>query len=214
MQSVPSLLRQSLVRSSIGLARPSRPSRPVRSPTARPVALFPGRSAARNLSICLRCQFRAQSISYYSSREEDKLKDEKVAQEAASNVIELGPPPSTSSDRGKGETEAEAKAEAEPLKFASQAESEQQQKDAQGGAGAQHGGSGPSGGDGHLPSHAEGRRSELSKKFTNLMDNLQSNIFIAGQRLNDLTGYSSIEALKREIQEQGKLLFHIYFAID
>lgn len=142
------------------------------------------------------------------------MKDEKVAQEAASNVIELGPPPSTSSDRGKGETEAEAKAEAEPLKFASQAESEQQQKDAQGGAGAQHGGSGPSGGDGHLPSHAEGRRSELSKKFTNLMDNLQSNIFIAGQRLNDLTGYSSIEALKREIQEQGKLLFHIYFAID
>ncbi|KAL1999834.1 hypothetical protein VTN02DRAFT_3908 [Thermoascus thermophilus] len=202
MQSVPSLLRQSLVRSSIGLARPSRPSRPVRSPAARPLALFPGTSAARNLSICLRCQFRVQSTSYYSSREEDRLKDEKVAQEAASNVIELGPPSSTSPDLVKGETEAEAKAEAESLKSVSQAESEPQQKDAQDGAGAQHGGSGPSGGDDYLPSHAEGRRSELSKKFTNLMDNLQSNIFIAGQRLNDLTGYSSIEALKREIQDQ------------
>jgi sensitive to high expression protein 9 len=36
------------------------------------------------------------------------------------------------------------------------------------------------------------------------MDHLQSNIFIAGQRLNDLTGYSGIEALKREIEKQGE----------
>ncbi|MCJ1463489.1 sensitivity to high expression protein she9 [Pseudocyphellaria aurata] len=36
------------------------------------------------------------------------------------------------------------------------------------------------------------------------MDHLQSNIFIAGQRLNDLTGYSGIEALKKEIEEQEK----------
>ena len=34
------------------------------------------------------------------------------------------------------------------------------------------------------------------------MDNLQGNIFTASQRLNDLTGYSGIEALKREIQKQ------------
>lgn len=34
------------------------------------------------------------------------------------------------------------------------------------------------------------------------MDNLQSNIFIAGQRLNDLTGYSGIEALKKDIEQQ------------
>ena len=37
------------------------------------------------------------------------------------------------------------------------------------------------------------------------MDHLQSNIFIAGQRLNDLTGYSGIEALKREIEQQGEM---------
>jgi sensitive to high expression protein 9 len=35
------------------------------------------------------------------------------------------------------------------------------------------------------------------------MDQLQSNVFIAGQRLNDLTGYSGIEALKNEIEDQG-----------
>lgn len=56
-----------------------------------------------------------------------------------------------------------------------------------------------------LPSQEEGRRSHVSKKFSHVMDHLQSNIFIAGQRLNDLTGYSGIEALKRDIEEQGSL---------
>ena len=54
-----------------------------------------------------------------------------------------------------------------------------------------------------LPSQEEGRRSHVSRRFTHLMDHLQSNIFIAGQRLNDLTGYSGIEALKKDIEEQG-----------
>jgi She9 / Mdm33 family len=36
------------------------------------------------------------------------------------------------------------------------------------------------------------------------MDNIQSNIFTASQRLNDLTGYSGIESLKRDIETQGK----------
>ncbi|KAL9100259.1 MAG: hypothetical protein Q9163_004335, partial [Psora crenata] len=38
------------------------------------------------------------------------------------------------------------------------------------------------------------------------MDHLQSNIFIAGQRLNDLTGYSGIEALKKDIEQQELLV--------
>ena len=54
-----------------------------------------------------------------------------------------------------------------------------------------------------LPSEEEGRRSQISRRFTHLMDHLQSNIFIAGQRLNDLTGYSGIEALKRDIEQRG-----------
>lgn len=56
-----------------------------------------------------------------------------------------------------------------------------------------------------LPSYLENRRSRYSKQFTEMMDNLQSNVFVAGQRLNDLTGYSSIEALKKEIESQGTL---------
>lgn len=55
-----------------------------------------------------------------------------------------------------------------------------------------------------LPSQEEGRRSHISKRFTKVMDHLQSNIFFAGQRLNDLTGYSGIEALKKDIEQQGQ----------
>ena len=60
-----------------------------------------------------------------------------------------------------------------------------------------------------LPSQEESRRSQVAKRFSHVMDNLQSNIFIAGQRLNDLTGYSGIEALKKEIEDQG-LILHTY----
>ncbi|KAG5304756.1 She9/Mdm33 family protein [Histoplasma capsulatum G186AR] len=59
------------------------------------------------------------------------------------------------------------------------------------------------GNDRGLPSQIEKRRSDLSKQFTRLMDNMQSNIFIVGQRLNDLTGYSGIEKLKQDILAQG-----------
>ena len=55
-----------------------------------------------------------------------------------------------------------------------------------------------------LPSQEEGRRSHISKRFSHVMDHLQSNIFLAGQRLNDLTGYSGIEALKKDIEQQGQ----------
>lgn len=55
-----------------------------------------------------------------------------------------------------------------------------------------------------LPSQEEGRRSHLSRRLSHVMDHLQSNIFIAGQRLNDLTGYSGIEALKKDIEQQGR----------
>ena len=50
-----------------------------------------------------------------------------------------------------------------------------------------------------LPSAEEGRRSAVTKRFSHVMDHLQGNIFIASQRINDLTGYSGIEALKSRI---------------
>lgn len=55
-----------------------------------------------------------------------------------------------------------------------------------------------------LPSEAEQQRSKLSKQFSQMMDNVQGNIFIAGQRLNDLTGYSAIEKLKKDIEFYGE----------
>ncbi|MCJ1335367.1 sensitivity to high expression protein she9 [Bachmanniomyces sp. S44760] len=57
-----------------------------------------------------------------------------------------------------------------------------------------------------LPSAEDSRRSHTSKRISHLMDNLQSNIFVAGQRLNDLTGYSGIEALKKDIEGQEDMV--------
>ncbi|KAB8297633.1 hypothetical protein EYC80_001441 [Monilinia laxa] len=54
-------------------------------------------------------------------------------------------------------------------------------------------------GEGELPSALESRRLAITKKLSNLMDHMQGNIFIASQRINDLTGYSGIEALKTKI---------------
>ena len=57
-----------------------------------------------------------------------------------------------------------------------------------------------------LPSQTESRRTQTSKRFSHLMDNVQANIFVASRRLNDLTGYSGIEALKSEIEAQESLV--------
>lgn len=58
-----------------------------------------------------------------------------------------------------------------------------------------------------LPSETENARSHLSKSFTSRLDRLQNSIVFASQQLNDLTGYSGIERLKKKIeyQEQGVL---------
>lgn len=50
-----------------------------------------------------------------------------------------------------------------------------------------------------LPSASAQRRAVVTKKFSHLMDNLQSKLFVASQHINDLTGYSSIDAMKRQI---------------
>ncbi|KAH8154837.1 uncharacterized protein LAJ45_01368 [Morchella importuna] len=52
----------------------------------------------------------------------------------------------------------------------------------------------------NLPSQQDLRRSEMAKKFTKAMEDLQIAVFTAGQKLNVLTGYSEIEALKKSIE--------------
>ncbi|KAL1863355.1 sensitivity to high expression protein she9 [Paecilomyces lecythidis] len=183
MQSMPLLLRQSL-RSSVGLARTTRSLRSPVLPTA-PEALFLGRKSARTFSICPQCQFRTQSAFLFSG-DQDKLKEGKVSGEEKKDVNEL--------DRAKGELETETGPTT--TKATENATQEQEQRN----TGSQNGGIGR-----NLPSYLEDHRSQISKRFTTVMDNLQSNIFIAGQRLNDLTGYSAIETLKRDILDQGKI---------
>ncbi|ETN45248.1 uncharacterized protein HMPREF1541_10125 [Cyphellophora europaea CBS 101466] len=46
----------------------------------------------------------------------------------------------------------------------------------------------------------------LRARFGHFMDNFQSHLFIASRRLNDLTGYSTIEALKNDISSQEALV--------
>ena len=55
----------------------------------------------------------------------------------------------------------------------------------------------------NLPSQLERRRSEASRLFSKTLDELQTAVFSAGQKLNILTGYSDIEALKRSIETLG-----------
>ncbi len=54
-----------------------------------------------------------------------------------------------------------------------------------------------------LPSEDERTRSDLAKDVSKRMDKIHEALFTAGQRLNDLTGYSGIERLKQSIEEQG-----------
>lgn len=59
--------------------------------------------------------------------------------------------------------------------------------------------------DEQLPSHQERQRSNFEKRFTALMDELLPKIAVVTQKVNTYTGtdYSGVEALRREIQEQG-----------
>lgn len=53
----------------------------------------------------------------------------------------------------------------------------------------------------NLPSQREKMRRELSKKMETYLDSLQDTIFTATRALNDVTGYSSIEKLKKSIEQ-------------
>ena len=55
-----------------------------------------------------------------------------------------------------------------------------------------------------LPSGEESKRSDMGKAVSEKLDNWQVALFTASQRLNDLTGYSGIDNLKRQIEEQGE----------
>ncbi|RAK75821.1 putative mitochondrion biogenesis protein (She9) [Aspergillus fijiensis CBS 313.89] len=231
MQSMPLLLRQSIRSSFQGLSRTTTTtttsSRPVRRPLLRllpagvvPQALCPGRETKtpRSFSTCLQRQFRTQT-SVYSSNESEKKQDVIIlgAPPTKDTPAPSPPPPSAipeqnphvESDAGRDSPAAAAAAAAAPTEEQTSttagpeaAEREGKKQEDHAGADAAGSGSQPGG----LPSYLENRRSQFAKQFSVVMDNLQSNIFVAGQRLNDLTGYSAIEALKKDIQFQEERL--------
>ncbi|KAJ0420934.1 Mdm33 family-domain-containing protein [Aspergillus carlsbadensis] len=188
MQSMPLLLRQSF-RASVNASRNSRPPRPL-IPSARiPKSLHLPREARRGFSVCLRCQFRTQPSLL--SNEPKKTTDGK----AEDKPINIGEPIQLPGPTLQPHTDAGPQTPPAADTVHTQ----------QGQEGTENAGAGQTEAGG-LPSYLENRRSQFSKQFTAVMDNLQSNVFVAGQRLNDLTGYTSIEALKRDIHEQEERL--------
>lgn len=59
--------------------------------------------------------------------------------------------------------------------------------------------------DEQLPSHRERQRWNLSKRLSDAMDDLLPKLALVTQKVNTYTGtdYSGVQALRREIQEQG-----------
>ncbi|EFQ86898.1 hypothetical protein CFE70_008165 [Pyrenophora teres f. teres 0-1] len=70
--------------------------------------------------------------------------------------------------------------------------------------------------DEQLPSHRERQRWSLSKRFSDAMDDLLPKLAVVTQKVNTYTGtdYSGVEALRREIKEQEKLVKARRLAID
>ena len=62
--------------------------------------------------------------------------------------------------------------------------------------------------DEQLPSHRDRQRWDLSKRFSEIMDDLLPKLAVVTQKVNTYTGtdYSGVEALRREIKEQGTYL--------
>lgn len=196
---MPLLLRQSL-RSALPLTGTPlspvraafRPNTPVSWPTSR------------SFSVCVQCRFHRQPRLYTPFDEKKGSSDaEKAAQdvkqvdtrEAASvPAVDAGAPAAVSAPSNLAPEQLQTKTSTEEQSYKQIPEHITEQ------SANSHGTV-----NGGLPSYSESRRSKISKQFTTMMDNLQSNVFVAGQHLNDWTGYSGIEALKNEIQKQGRL---------
>ncbi|KAJ5457695.1 Mitochondrial distribution and morphology family 33fungi [Penicillium sp. IBT 31633x] len=197
MQSMPQLLRQSF-RSSLYFTSTS-----TRSQFRPPTAFALTRSPPRSFSTCLQCQFRQQPSKYaaFDDREKFAADTERLIREKQQELEEQerasrDPAPIPGVEVGSSVDSVPPTIEAETI--TTEPETKENEKEQQVPQEKEASTSGTR--SGGLPSYLESRRSKWSKQFSTMMDNLQSNVFTAGQRLNDLTGYSSIEALKNDIQ--------------
>lgn len=144
-------------------------------PSAKSLAHKTGFSHDLKPAICIQCRLRAHSRPYSDSNKPPPYKVTKSTESAH-------PSPSLSvKDAAESASSLPKPAKSSSISNDGTAHTQRQ----------------------NLPSQEEQRRSHIAKRFSHVMDNLQSNIFIAGKRLNDLTGYSGIEVMKKEIEEQG-----------
>ncbi|CAI7634644.1 unnamed protein product [Penicillium palitans] len=197
MQSMPQLLRQSF-RSSLQLTSTSSPVRAHFRP-----AFSVTRSTPRSFSACVQCQFRRQPGIYsaFNDREKFSADTERLIREKEKELADLelasrDPAPIPGVEAGSSLDSVPPVPETDET--TAQPQTKENEKDQS--ASAEEDASSAGTKSGGLPSYLESRRSKWSKQFSTVMDNVQSNVFVAGQRLNDLTGYSSIEALKNDIQ--------------
>lgn len=221
MQSMPLLLRQSL--KAPGLSTLSRSTttatatRPIRIPSGAPSALLKGNNESiLSFSAARRRQFHSH-VRFYSQESEGNNNVKEGGKAEAGEAPASGPAPASAPSESlehnlaftlpqeadvPKSSDVNANTETRRDLFTSGVNAENAQYAEKQSSDEKNTGNGNSKGRG-LPSYLENRRSRYSKQFTEMMDNLQSNVFVAGQRLNDLTGYSSIEALKKEIETQG-----------
>ncbi|KAJ5653782.1 hypothetical protein N7490_000785 [Penicillium lividum] len=215
MHSMPLLFRQSL-RTSAHISRTARPAR-LQFRSTPPS--FPVRPTSRAFSVCLQCQFHQPPSTYEALNEKNKEQGSLYPQHVAQATKDVDASDATTqSEAGAGTSRAAHISAAEFDRLVDdstikgterglldhlEAEEKREREEQSGQEQIPNSDDAKSGG---LPSYLESRRSKLSKQFTGMMDNLQSNVFVAGQRLNDLTGYSGIEALKKEIHSQENRL--------
>ncbi|KAK7398484.1 sensitivity to high expression protein she9 [Neonectria punicea] len=145
---------------------------------------------------CLRCSIRAIGTRgrFYSSQIPPKDPAAKSGS-ASDQPAEPTPEPDLiarlhAEHRARGVKANESKtADAKTDKTQSQADSAEEQKRLY-----------------DLPSSADDRRADLTQRFSHIMDNLQTRALNASQTLNDITGYTGIEAIKAQNAELERAL--------
>ncbi|KAH9891435.1 hypothetical protein F4778DRAFT_751583 [Xylariomycetidae sp. FL2044] len=147
-------------------------------------------SAATSSSICIRCRYNFASnnhIRFYSTPKQpnDSTVDDSSEDRPYS-------PPST-----EGSSTRNSSGPTEP----SSSSSSQQPQSEPGNEASQNDppSSTASPPNTELPSTLNAQRSPLNQSLSGFMDRMQTTLFAASQRLNDLTGYSGIETLKTQI---------------
>ncbi|KAM7186401.1 She9 / Mdm33 family domain containing protein [Naviculisporaceae sp. PSN 640] len=150
------------------------------------------KSSKFNPPICLQCVLSARNRSFStippssnSPSETASQKDSQQSPESSSQQDEASTTASSDPDARSAEPKPVSESEQPPSSETSTAFENEHPKETP-----------PPNNEPELPSSSEDRRHPLSVRFSTFMDDLQSRVLNATQTINDLTGYSAIEAIK------------------